>query len=400
MNTYSLRLIPLAVLLCGSASLWAQTEDPLTLSAGYAIQTDSNLFRLPANANTLALIGTSDASEQIGIATLGINFKTRQSLQQFELRASVSDYQYQHFNYLSYTAANFDGAWRWSITPRWHGGITASRKETLNNFSDYQGFNQRNLRLDTASSLYTEYEIDGPWRLVGGLYSNRESNQSVQVSGSDFNNTSADVGVSYAFASGSSIALRTRTNQGDYLNKTVPSAGLYDNAYSQTDQDLRLHWVTGNTTADANLTYVARSHPNYPQRDYSGFNTGAAVNLQLSGKTSLTAAYQHQLGSYQTASSNYSQTDSVSLGPVWQISPKVVMRLQYRVDQVDYLGTPAAAVLTARRDTNRETTLSVNWQPYQKLNLGATFATLARSSNQAGLDFDSTQLGLNAQYLY
>jgi len=389
------------MLLCCSATAWAQTEDPLTLVASYAIQTDSNLFRLPASANTQALLGTSDASEQIGIGSLGVNFKTRQSLQQFELSASFIDYQYQRFGYLSFTATNFDAAWRWSVTPRWRGSLTATRKETLNNFADYQGFSQRNVRLDTSTGLNTEYEIDGPWRLVAGVYGSRQANQAAQVSGSDFANTSADVGVLYAFASGSSIALRTRTAQGDYLNKTLPSAGLFDNAYAQTEQDLRLHWLMGAShTADANITFVARTHPNYSQRDYTGVNTGASVNLQLSGKTSLAASYQHQLAAYQTNSSNYSQTDSISLAPAWAFSPKAVLRLQAKLDQVEYLGSPTTIAASTRRDTNRELTLSVNWQPYQKLLVGASVGTVSRGSNQAGLDFDSTQIGLNAQYTY
>ena len=380
---------------------FAQTQDPLTLIASYSLQTDSNIFRLPAAANTQALLGRADASEQIGATTLGLAFKTKQSLQQFELNATAIDYQYQNFNFLSFTATNFDAAWRWSFTPRWHGSLTATRKESLNNFADTTGTYQRNVRLDTGTALDSEYEIDGPWRLVAGLSGNREANQAAQVAGSDFSNTAANAGVRYAFASGSNITFRTITYQGSYLNVVIPSAGLLDNAYAQQDQDLRLHWdLGGGSAADANLTYSARTHPNYSQRDWDGFNTGLNLNWLVTGKSSLVAGYQHQLGDYATASSNYSQTDTLTLSPVWQIRPKASLQLQSTYAQVQYMGSPTTVPTLARRDTNRSLNLSLNWQPYDKLSFATSVGTLSRGSSQAGLDFDASQLSFSAQLFY
>ncbi len=380
---------------------FAQSQDPLTLIAAYSLQTDSNIYRLPASANTQALLGRADASEQTGVCTLGLTFKTRQSLQQFEISATAIDYQYQNFNYLSFTAANLDAAWRWSFTPRWHGSLTATRKESLNNFADAPGSFQRNVRLDTGSALEMEYEIDGPWRLVGGLSSARQSNQATQVAGSDYSNTSANVGVRYAYASGSSIAFRSRSYQGSYLNVIIPSAGQLDNAYSQQDQDLRLHWeLGGGSAADANLTYTARTHPNYGVRDWDGFNTGLNLNWAVTGKSSLVTGYQHQLGDYATANSNYAQTDTLTLSPVWQFRPKASLQLQGSYAQVQYLGSPSAMPTTARRDINRSLNLSLNWQPYDKLSLATSVGTLSRGSSQAGLDFDASQLSFSAQLFY
>jgi exopolysaccharide biosynthesis operon protein EpsL len=386
---------------CACVSAHAQSQDPLTFNAAYSAQTDSNLFRLPSGANAQALVGRGDASEQIGVTSLGVSFKTRQSLQQFELSATAIDYQYQNFNYLSFTATNFDAAWRWSVTPRLRGSLTASRKETLNSFADFTGYNQRNVRLDTASGLDTEYEIDGPWRVVAGLSGNRQANSAAQVAGSDFSTTSANAGVRYAFASGSSITLVSRTNQGEYLGRTVPNAGLFDNAYKQLDQDLRLRWVfSGNSTADANLTYIARTHPTYGQRYFDGFNTGLNLNWRLTGKTSVAAGYQHTLGANASANSNYTQTDSLTLAPAWQFSPKASLRLQGKFDQVQYLGSPSAVAASTRRDTNRELTLSLNWQPHDKISLSTSLGTASRGSSQAGLDFDSSTLGVSAQLFY
>ena len=230
----------LAVLALASACASAQSDDPLTFRASYAVQTDSNLFRLPASANTQALIGKSSAAEQIGLTTLGVNFNTRQSLQQFELDVALVNNRYQNFDYLSYNATNYNAAWRWSVTPRWVGNLTASRAETLNSFADFQGFRQRNLRIDSSTALDTSYEIHGPWRLVAGLSNTRQANDLAVTAGSDYNNTAASLGVRHVFGSGSTATYSAKLYNGSYLNRTVPSAGLFDNAYKQFDHDLHL----------------------------------------------------------------------------------------------------------------------------------------------------------------
>ncbi len=389
------------MLLTACHGAWAQFLGPLTLNAAYSLQSDTNLFRLPAGASSMALIGRTDGAEQIGVSTLGFGFNTKQSLQQFELTATVVDYQYQHFNYLNYTATNFNAAWRWAITPRWHGNLTTSRNETQNSFADFQGSSQRNLRLDTAYGVDTEYEIDGPWHLVASLSNSRQANQTMPVAGSDFSNMAVDLGVRYDFASGSNVTYRMRTNKGEYLHEGIPSNGLFDGDYKQLDRDLKLHWIaSGNSTIDANLTYVTRSHPNIARQDFDGLNTGVNFNWFYSGKTSVSVGYQRSLGVYETVGSNYSRTDSVTLGPVYQISPKAILRLQSRVDQVDYLGSLIDVASSARRDINRSNSLTLNWQPSQKLNFGTSIGTVSRSSNQVGANYDASQFSLSAQLSY
>jgi exopolysaccharide biosynthesis operon protein EpsL len=386
------------LLAVASPRVMAQSESPITLRFAYSMQVDSNLFRLPTGAKAQALVGRADASEQIGATSLGLSFKTRQSLQQFELSALMVDYQYQNFSYLSFTASNFDAAWRWSVTPRLHGSLTARHTETLNNFADFPGYKQRNVRLDTGTALDSEFEVDGPWRLLAGVSTARQSNQVEHVVGSDYSTISANAGVRYDFASGSAISFLSRAIQGEYLNAFGPS---FDNAFKQKDQDLRLHWAfSGNSSADANLTYSARTHPNFGVHDFDGFDTGISLNWLLSGKSSLAAGYQHQIGAYVTANSNYSQTDTLALNPVWQFSPKASLRLQSKYEQVQFLGAPATVSTALRRDTNRELTLSLNWQPHDKLSFATSVGAQSRWSSQPGLDYDSNTLSVAAQLIF
>lgn len=390
-----------AVLSVGAAPcVWAQNNSPVKVNVSYALQTDNNLFRLPAAANTTALIGKSSAAEQIGSTTLGFNFNTAQSLQKFEFDASLVDYKYQNFSHLNFFARNYDAAWRWALTPRLTGNFTSDLKETLNSFADYQGYNG-NQRTDTSTRIDARYGLAGPWLLIGGVTQSKQANQQALVAGGDFGSTSADAGVRHTFSSGSSITYATKLAHGKYLNRTVPSVGFFDDSFKQIDNDLRLQWVwSGNSIAKFNLTHILRTHPNYGQRDFSGLNTGISINWTITGKSVLDASYSHTLASYATATSNYSLTDRITLGPVWHIGSKTQLALHHAWAQIDYLGSPNAIANNQRRDISRDTRLTFSWQPYQQLAINASLQNQTRGSNQAGLDYDSSMAMLSAQLRY
>lgn len=379
----------------------AQQDTPLVLNASYSIQTDSNLFRLPSGANTQALVGRSSGAEQISAGTLGLRFATNQSLQRFEFNASVVDNHYQNFDYLNFVATNYDAAWRWSLTPQFTGSITSERVEALNSFADYQGFNKRNQRTDTAHRFEAVYELHGPWRLVGGVAQTERSNEQALVAGGDYRFNSANAGLRHVFSSGSTITVLARNNSGTYLNQSVPNAGLVDADFRQTETELRLHWLySGSGVLDGYFTPLTRSHPTYSQRDFSGYNAGASAAWALTGKTRLSAQYSRELAAYATANTNYSQTDALRAGLQWNVGAKTLVTASHAVSQIEYLGSPTAVPSSQRKDTLRETSLSLSWEALQGLTVGTGLQASTRSSSQAGQDFESTGVSLSAQYSY
>ena len=197
-----LRLALLSVALSASTSAWAEGADDLRLRASIGLLHDSNLFRLPSNANTQALIGRASAAETINITALGLNYNKAYSLQRVEFDLSYTDYRYQTFNYLDFAAINYRGAWRWSYTPHLHGNLSTSRNQTLNSFADFQGFNQRNVRIDSDTRADAEYELDANWRLLGGLTQYSRKNGQTLVQEGDYNSRAADAGLRYVLASG------------------------------------------------------------------------------------------------------------------------------------------------------------------------------------------------------
>jgi exopolysaccharide biosynthesis operon protein EpsL len=398
------RVKPLGALVLSAtatASVWAQAEDTFKFNAAYSLMSDSNLFRLPASTNFNALLGKSSAEEKISTTSIGFSINKAYSLQRLEFDASLVNYAYQNFSSLSFAATNYAAAWRWSLTPRLTGNITSSRKETQNSFADSVGASQQNLRTDTNARFDAFYDLGGAWRVLGGVSNSGQLNQLPSVAQGDFTAQAADLALRYQMGSGSSLTYTTRNAQGKYVNRALNAAALLDDGYTQIDNELKARWVLdGHFTADLSAAQVARTHPNFSQRDYSGLNTSANMTWSITGKSALTAGWSRDIASYQTNTANYSQTNRLTLGPVWQISPKTTARLSYAAATIDYLNSPTGLVGVPRSDNTRDITLSIDWQPHPKLAVSAALQNATRASTAANLDFDSNMLTLTAQVVY
>ena len=396
----SLTLLAITLATCGHA--WAEGGQDLQLRASMGLAHDSNLFRLPDSANAQALIGRDSAAETVRITTLGLNYNKAYSLQRVELDVSLVKYSYQNFSYLDFSALNYRGAWRWSYTPHLRGSLSTARDQTLNSFIDFQGFNVRNERVNTNTRFDGTYELDANWRLIGGLTQAALKNSLQITSEADYRQTTLDGGVRYVLASGSSAGYTLRSSDGTYTtNRPIPSAGFFDDRFTQTDNELLATWaISRDTTADFKAGYRSRTYPNYPQRNFAGMTGAATVNWSYSPKAGVVAGWTHDINAFETTNTNFSQTDRFSIGPVWQISPKAVMRVQLAHSVRDFGGSPTALAPLQRRDVTRDATVSVEWQPYTFMSLSASLQNARRSSSLAGFDYSSNLFNISAQFTY
>lgn len=372
----------------------------LTLKAEAALTFDNNLFRLPAATNTLQVLGKVSGAEQIGVTTLSLNFSQALSLQKVNLSVSAVDSKFQNFNYLNYTSYNYNAALQWSLTPRLHGLLSADRNETANSFADYTG-RQSNLRTEASQQLDAEYEIDGPWRVLAGVSTFSQTNQQALVAGGDHTTRTLHAGLGYVFASGSRLNLIQKQVSGHYLNRKLVANSPYDSDFNQSISDLRAHWaMPENQSADFYLTALRQTHPHFPERNFSGLNSGASLNWLLTGKSSVQLGQSRTVTSYAVRDSNYTQTQRLFVSPSWQFSPKSLVRLQHSRSRIRYLGAPQGVVPSQREDNIHDTGVTFYWQPDQRFTLSAALQNASRSANQTGLDYESQQISVSAQYSY
>jgi exopolysaccharide biosynthesis operon protein EpsL len=388
----------LAALPCAAL---ADEFDTVNFNAGYTRLTDDNVFRLSGAADPNRVIGSPSKSDTIQVMSAGVRINKPYSLQRFELGLNLVDYKYSRFNFLSFTARNYDAAWRWSLTPKLTGNATMTRRQTLTSFADFSGF-VRNMRTDENTRLDAQYHIDGTLRALGSVYEYKGTNSQLFVADFDNKVTNVELGIGNAFTSGSYAQFVVRKGDGLFFKRPQPiPASLFDTKFQQTEFEGRLRWiVTGKSIVTTRLAWVERKHANFQQRDYSGWASNVDVDWGVTAKTRLTIGYARELASFVQASSSYTVANRLFAGPTWEVSPKILARARYEYSVRDFAGPVAVTAQNDRVDTIKSMSLGVDWQPTRNFTFSGSLQNDKRSSNLPGLDFKSTTATLAAQMTF
>lgn len=387
---------PLAALCLLSCAAHADQLDTLQFQAGQSVEHDSNVFRLPDSANAQALTGSSDRSDTVAVTHLGLKLNKPYGLQRFELDVNAQDHRYERFSNLDFTAFNYAAAWRWSFTPRLHGNLTSDRREYVDTAADVQNFGQVSRRTTRSTLFDAEYEIDGAWRLVGGVFDRSSTSSEPLTFEADTKVSGAEAGVRYVFPSQTSMAYRFRNGNGEYPGR-LPSP-LFARSFTDREHEFRFDWIpTGKTTVRARLSHFERSHDELAARDFSGFTGQADATWTITPKTSLTGGAVKELGSYQSVSASHYEDYRFFIAPTWKPTEKTALRANYSHGVRNYSGALPGFVESNRRDTTRLASLAFDWMPWRALKLTASLERDRRSSTEPGFDYRSNRVGISAQ---
>ena len=399
------RLLLATILTATMTTLHAQTPDdgdPVDLIAGYSVRHESNLFRLADGADPQATLGESSKSDLVGIATAGIRVNKPYSLQRFELEATLVNYRYRNFDHLDFTARNYAAAWRWQLTPALRGNLSSTRTEALNSFNDYTNYGVRNIRTDEQHRFDAVFDVDGAWRLLGGVARTERSNSETFFEEADNRLDTVEAGVRRDFLSGSSLSLIARHGRGEYFNRPdLSPVYQLDNGFTQREQEIRAAWpVGGKTTLQGRLVHVAREHEHFPARDYSGMVGSLSVAVRATDKLTLTGNAGRELGAYQSDASSYASTERLVLGAAWRIGAKTTLRGQYDLARRDFRGALADVPDSGRADHLRNARITLEWQPLRTLLVSAALEKEKRDSNRSAYDFHNTAATVSAQFSF
>ncbi len=150
----------------------ADAGDTFNLTGGTTFLYDSNVFRLSPTVPPLLFTGRDTTSDLIITTTGTLSVNKHYSMQRFEVNGSLVDNRYHNFDYLNFLGKNGTATWHWYVTPYLYGKLTGNHREALNNFADLTGFansTNRNLRTDNNARFDAVLELDGAWRLIGGV---------------------------------------------------------------------------------------------------------------------------------------------------------------------------------------------------------------------------------------
>lgn len=360
---------------------------------------DSNVLRLPGNAVVLPA-GVSSKSDTINAATLGLRIDKEYAQQRIQLDIAGSAYRYSQLSYLNYDALEYRGAWQWRITPRWGGVLSADRRVSLASYADtaLASRNQRNLNVTDNVQLTIDGTVHGGWHALLGVFQSQTKYAQAILPQNSNRVSGAEAGVKYVTAAGSALSLLRRSTQGDYLNRVPDAATVSDNAFHRNDTELRLDWnVSGKSAILGRIGKVDVRHENFAARNFSGLAGDITYAWSATDKLRIDLAARRELASWWQTTASYRIDDTLSLAPTWQISPKVSVRLRTERTQSDFLGPVVALTGPLRHDTAQSALLGIGWAPWPNVALDASLQRFKRSSNFAGLDYDSTVASVNAR---
>ncbi len=362
--------------------------DTLQFRIGQTLEHDSNIFRLP--------VGLSRQADTYGVTTLGMKFDKRYGLQRIELDVNAQDYRYKNNSPLDFTAINYAAAWRWSLTPRFIGNVTADRREYIDNTSLVQSTGVVNRRTEEAKRVDGEYEIGSAVRLLGGVFERSVNNSAAVSALSDATVTGGEAGAKYVFLTGNTLAYRYRKGNGDYSG--LPTTTVPSRHFSDVEHEFSFEWTpTGSTTVQGRVAHLERKRDASEGSEFSGVVGRVNANWTVTGKTRIEAGVIRDIASYQPNASipSYYIGDRVYISPVWNLTEKTAIRLRF--DQgVRYYKGSLEPGYAGRRDILSQGGLSYEWEPRRNLKLLASVAYDKRSSNIQNLDYKANLLGLSA----
>ena len=377
------KLLVLNLALAGVMTLDVQADelDTFQFRVGQTWQYDSNVFRLSDTASVAP-------SDHFGITTLGAKIDKSYGLQRFEFDINANRYNYKNFSVLDFTAVNYAAAWRWSLTPALYGNLTTDRQEYTDNTANFTNQNQGqqlNRRTDRLTLLDAEYAIDGPWRVLGGVFERSSSNsQAASTFEGDSKVRGVEAGVRYVFASDSSFAYRLKQGRGEYPNRVLLSTSASE--FKDREHEFRLVWpITGKTTIQSRLAYFDRAHDGFPARDFSGFVGQLDATWMPTGKTTVNGGVVRELGDYQTDEISYYQGNRFFIAPTWKPTEKTAVKFRYDHGVRTYKGP----VATNRRDTTDLAVLGFEWEVIRAVKVTTSVFADRRKSNQSGVDYKS-----------
>ena len=364
---------------------------------------DTNVFRVPDSAPDPQLaLGISGKSDRITTTTVGLNFDKAYAQQRFLLDVSQTASRYARFTSLNTDAFQYHGAWQWSLSPRITGTLSADRAKSLIPFTDLTS-PQPNVRVTDTRTLNLDGWMFGGWHVLAGAVNATQQTSQVFLAQPNYNTNSAELGLKYAAASGSSITATSRSTRGNNPNQGLDLVNLIDNGYTLKESELKTTWMlSGKSTLNGRLARDDYHYSNIQQRDFSGTNGEISYVWAVDGRLQCNfSAGRNVMPWTADTQASYRVDDRYSFAPSLQIGNTVVVRMAaYRLVS-DFLGPTAPLTGRPRRDTERSAQLAVDWSPPMRhLRLTGSVQRDQRRSNAVGYDFDDTTAMLSASLTF
>jgi exopolysaccharide biosynthesis operon protein EpsL len=370
----------------------ADQSDTLNVVMGTSITHDTNILRQPASANP--------QGDTVKVVNAGLRLDKSYSLQQFQIDYTDTRSRFANLRQQNSDTIDYRGAWLWHLTPRIKGTLEADQKQALVEADESSG-TARNLRTTTNRNFTIDGLVFGGWHLLLGTNQSKQSSESQVLTSADFLSINRQLGARYDATSGSSISVIQNSRNGEYLNRVIDPVNFLDNRYYETESELKFVWkLSGRSTLNGRLAWLARHHEHFARLDYSGPVGGLDYNWTATGRLRLDASAKRTISPNSSLFSTHRVENLLSITPKLELSKKTTLQLRLDYSITEFRDPIVAAPGPLRRDVRRNVNLSANWDISRAASLSANLQRQRRSSNDPNFGYKTAVMVVNLKLTF
>lgn len=388
-STIALVGLVVVVPLLGPSEAAALNGDRLLFRVATSATADSNLFRLPPDADTQSILGTSQRSDISITNTVGMALNLPYSRQRFIADIALSKTRFSRFTNLNYEGRDLRGSWEWALGNDLSGSLTKTEQTTLAGFSNFQG-DVRNVLTQSATSFSANYMLTPEIRLESSVARTTLKNSAAARTVNDYTDKTVQFNAKYISALGNSYGIGLRKTEAVFTNPQIFAGSLFGSDYSEHEIDALYDWrLSALTRFYGRVGTISRQYPQLSGRSFSGLVGSASADWIPSAKTSFTVSARRDITAYQDLATNYVLMNALSIKPTWLATPKTTVRGSYDYEHSEYLGDPGfvLGVSTRRADRIHRLGATLSYQALSNLQFSLAGTYEKRTSNFALYDY-------------
>jgi exopolysaccharide biosynthesis operon protein EpsL len=371
------------------------TPNVFSVLGGGGMEFDSNLFKLPNSVDPNLALGTSQRSDWLRQAYVGLALDKPYALQRFQLNATLYKYWYERFSYLNFDATDFNGSWLWYLTPRLSGTLTADRRQQLNSYADYTVYSQRNVQTTYHYKYSADWQAFGGWHPVASVSENGRRNSATFVEQNSYRSFGGEAGLKYVFRSGTALTAVGQRRYGQYLDQPLDYANLIDTGFTQSGAELRLDLAAPENAPFSGLSaragYISHNLTHFHERDFSTWTAHAQGAWNPTAKVQILLSAGYDVDEYTALYSSYRTSSNVSLTPSWTVTDKLALSAGYTFAYLDFK-EPVVPNISARQDIQHTYQVSAEWTPFRSVQVSGTVQHDGRLSSYVPTPYQYSDL--------
>ncbi|MEE9493079.1 MAG: hypothetical protein V3W04_06840 [Gammaproteobacteria bacterium] len=367
---------------------------------------DDNLFRTTNDNESEAITGDDDVSESIYHFGAGVEGELNLSRQSLSYDALIYKNIYDNFSRLDHNGGQFRLQADYEIGKLILGQVKYRFTRVLSDFEQYQVFKKSMKSIHTVS-LDGEYRLTTRLNAIAGVdfsavdFTGRNTGSVNKVNRQE---TGYALGVKYNTRLDNTIGARLRVGNTRFPDRNVflDDPDEVDNEYAEQSAELFVDWdVSVHSNLSGNIGYMDREQEHFSSGDFDGLVGSVRYLWQPRSKIRFDLRAHRKLSSLEGEALNYALTEGYSIRPIWDLTSKVRLYVQYEHDKQDFRGVSDLDVgieSSTRKNTTDLYSLGVMYEPRRHIAIEMAYRNGERDSSDDQRDFDYSRFFVSAKY--